>query len=509
MFQWINKIISRTGNETKTPVDELEREYFAPYVGRSDAKIVSPFYQALTMYQNVFSVHPQITYKKDKSKSRSRAESHPSFYVLSERPNPGMSRAVLWDMSIDDLFVRGEFFHHIIWSGSGKHKYTLPIPVSAVVDVKRDPRTWKKKYVVSTSLGQETLEEEDVVHVMLHPNEDGLRGVSLTKYAADSMSLHTQVRDAGAAFFRNAVRPGQYVTFPGNVAKEAAKELCDQIDEKHAGAKKRGGTFYLTNGGEMKPLNDQTAEEARIIEALNSSVADCARWFNLDPQVLGDGANNKYNSLEAANQALYQKSYSPLLSKIELEYNAKLFGVGSDYYSEFLVEAMLKGDPKSQAEVDSIYLAAKVYLPNEVRAWKNMPDLPETAITPAPDATTETPEDQQPDDTKAAETATTEAASTDQTAAAADGAVQQTGLNGAQIASLLAICDKVALREYPAPAAIQLILASFPLMDVATVTSIVNAVAAFEPPKQPEPEQPQPEQPQETNGLDPENEPQA
>lgn len=75
--------------------------------------------------------------------------------------------------------------------------------------------------------------------------------------------------------------------------------------------------------------------------------------------------------------------------------------------------------------------------------------------------------------------------------AASAGDVQGTALNGAQIASLLLICDKLAARSYPPEAVTALVKASFPLMDPALieafVTSLRNAPATPRPAPSPTP----------------------
>lgn len=69
-------------------------------------------------------------------------------------------------------------------------------------------------------------------------------------------------------------------------------------------------------------------------------------------------------------------------------------------------------------------------------------------------------------------------ASTDPSAenAAASGDVQGTALNGAQIASLVALTDKLATKAYPADATEAIIQAAFPLMDRALISKFVTSL---------------------------------
>jgi len=59
--------------------------------------------------------------------------------------------------------------------------------------------------------------------------------------------------------------------------------------------------------------------------------------------------------------------------------------------------------------------------------------------------------------------------------------VQETALNGAQIASMVQIAQSVADGMLPAETAIQMMLVAFPSMDEAEARAIINPAAAFEP----------------------------
>lgn len=74
-------------------------------------------------------------------------------------------------------------------------------------------------------------------------------------------------------------------------------------------------------------------------------------------------------------------------------------------------------------------------------------------------------------------------------AAGQGGGVQATALNGAQIASLVQIADKVALRQYPAAAAVAIVQAAFPLMSLSLIRSFIDALATYEAPAPATPEE--------------------
>ncbi|MBN9520847.1 phage portal protein [bacterium] len=377
------------------PLDALPEDYFLKIAGgavpwpnevtANGALALSPFYAALRLYQRTVGSLPLVTYK-DGEAGRERDKSNPAYYLLHAKPNPAMSRAVFWEHAIRDLFLRGEFFAQIIRKGTGEGgapAMILPVPYSSVEGVRlvevadaQIGKTFELKYLVHTTGGREIVPGRNMIHVMNYPDPCSYRGLSLVSFAAQSLALHSQVQTAGTAFFTNAVRPSGYISWPGTVQPEPANELAKKVTDIHAGVANRGKTLWLSSGGKWEPFSDTTAEEAKIIEALSTSVADIARWFGCSPGDLGDTASYHYSTLDADRAAFYSRSVAPLLDKIELAVNDKLFGVGSDTYCEFLVDALLRGDPAQQSQIDTAYIQAGVYTRQEVRRWKNLPDIP-------------------------------------------------------------------------------------------------------------------------------------
>lgn len=380
MLTWLKSLNPfRSRSRQSYPLDRIPEGYFPDKEHNPDSSLsLSPFWAGLRLFQSTVGSLPLVTYREGKL-GRERYKSHPAYYLLHSKPNPSMTRATFWERNVDDLFRKGEFFIHVIWSGNGKPKHLLPVPHSAVQDVRRLPN-WKKEYKVRVHVDgvqrTETVPHEDMIHCVNFPDEDGLRGKSLETFACEALGLHKQVQEAGTAFFRNAVRPGNYVSFPGKVDNTAARTMVSEIDANHAGPGKRGKTFWLEQGGVLNPLNNTTAEEARIVEMLSASVADIARWFGVSPLTLGDLSRGTYSNLAADNSAFYQRSIRPLLDKIELAVNDCIFGEKSDAYAEFLVDAILRGDPLQQMQIDIGYTNAGIYLRSEPRRWKNLPDIP-------------------------------------------------------------------------------------------------------------------------------------
>lgn len=338
-----------------------------------EALTLSPVFAALRLYQSTIASLPLVTYRKLPDGGRERATTHPAYALLHERPNPAMSRSTFFEFVVRELFLSGEAFVHVRWRGNGSPLGLYPIPAANVTEVYVDAE-WNKAYVVRDQGGTEVYGDTDIIHLCRYSN-DGIRGVPLVRYAAESLGLHRQVLESAGAYYTNAAKPSGYLKYPGKLDKQAIENLKTEFRDEYAGTANTGKLPIIQNGGEFETFANTNATDAQIIEALGSSVTDVARWFGVSPLLLGDLSRGTYSNLAADNVAFYQRSVRPILDKIELECNAKLFGVESANYCEFLVDAILRGDPEQQARVAQTYVQAGIITRSEVRDWLNLPPL--------------------------------------------------------------------------------------------------------------------------------------
>lgn len=348
-----------------------------------EALSVSPFWCGVRLYQTVLGSLPLVTYRRAADDDRTRARDLTAYDLLHERPNPAMTRAVFFELLARALFLEREFVAVVRKDGNGDLVGIYPVPAACVVDVVIDA-DWRKWFLIRESDGVQVYPDAEVIHLFLY-SECGIRGRRLIDFAGESLGLHRRVIESGTAFYENSIRPSGYLKYPGQLDTTAAEVIKKWWKEEYAGGANTGKLPVVHAGGEFVPLNGVTAEDTRVIEALSASVDDCGRWLNLSPLQLFNLTRGTYSNLGADNQALYTRSIRPLLEKIELELNHKVFGVSSPVYAEFDVGALLRGDPLQQAEVANVGIQNGSITRNEQRGWLNLPKKPglDEPLTPA------------------------------------------------------------------------------------------------------------------------------
>lgn len=366
------------------------------------ALTLSPFWAALRLYQNAIAVLPLCTYSTDEDGGRSKIADKSLYGLLHDRPNPAMSRAAFFEFALREYFLQGEFFALIRWANNHRLLGLYPIHASRVSRIDIDDE-WQKVYHV-TGFDEPILDSE-MLHIV-HTSHCGFRGTPFIRYAAESLSLHKQVLDSATAYYANAAKPSGYLSYPSTINKDKFGNIKDNFLKDYQGVGNTGKVPILSDGGTFNTFPNTAAADAQIVEAIGASVDDIARWFdNLSPLTIGNLSRGTYSNSAADKLAFYQKNLLPVLEKFQLEINYKLFGVGSDTYAEFLTDAVLRADPKTQADVWHLGIQDGYILRSECRQWLNLSPVPglDSALQPMnmtnPETTPETPPTQEGDAT--------------------------------------------------------------------------------------------------------------
>lgn len=343
------------------------------------ALTLSPFWNALRLYQQTAASLPLVAYQKDADGGRHRLQDKATYNILHERPNPAQSRAVFMEQLLHDYWLQGEFFVRIQWANNHRLLALYPVPARSVEKIDFDD-AWNKTYHVNGE--DEPLQDDEMIHV-INFSIDGLRGVSFLRYAGESLGLHKQILDTATMLYENMPRVTGVVKQTSAINNNAKENLKESLKE-YQGPSQAGKTMFVPLGTDYSQLDTKSAEAAQIIEALNLSTMSIAQWFGLSPLVLGDLSRGTYSNSAADKLAFYQKNMLPILAKIEQEFNYKLFTSTSDVYAEFLLDNLLRADPLTQAQVWNSGLQAGYYLKSEVREWLNLPPVPGMDVATQP-----------------------------------------------------------------------------------------------------------------------------
>jgi HK97 family phage portal protein len=381
-------------------------------------------------------------------------ESGPIF-DLFESPGPeGQSAREFWQAVASWILMRGEAFL-VGYDGA-----------SWITDKPRLPKHWDiaapssvKAVKESGRLRGWTVASTPPISIahgaMVQPKEwnpyDADRGLGKLEVAMMEANLaYTGVR-WNVAYLANGAHPGGIITVRGQVDDNAKKRLRAGWDDTHAGPAKAGRTRILDNGAEYEPL-ELSHREMQFLEVLQWSRDAICAIFGVPKSLLSVTDDINYATAVVQERALYERAAIPLARLIADSVNNYLWSAGAKEWMMFdwsSVEALqVRVNEKLDAAKKMIEIG---YTRDEAAEYLDL-DLPRE------------------DDIDSVEVG-----------------VQDTALNGAQVASLTDIVKAVVAGELPGESAVAMIQVAFPTLDESEAKSIIDPAVSLaeETPEQP------------------------
>lgn len=207
---------------------------------------------------------------------------------------------------------------------------------------------------------------DDVIHIKAL-STDGLVGLSPVRQCRVALGLSQTLQEHAAGFFANGARPGGIlrlqrfgVPAPGVAAPDGAgdlEQLRDTWNQSHRGTANAHRIAVVSGEVDFTPLS-MPMDDVEFLEQRKLSAVEVARIFRVPPWMIGADAGSSMTYANVESQALAFVTYSlrPWLVAIEqaLSADTDLFTPGA--YCEFLLDALLRADSHTRAQVYALAL---------------------------------------------------------------------------------------------------------------------------------------------------------
>lgn len=214
---------------------------------------------------------------------------------------------------------------------------------------------------------------------------DALDGVSKIDALKGVLSEQVAAARFRAQMWQRGGRIGTYVTRPAAQAGTAdwsatarSKFIRDFAAQWAGPNSTADGIPLLDEGMDLKQIRFSAREE-QFVEATRLSLETIAQVYHVNPTMVGQLQNANYSNVREFRRALYGETLGPIVKQIEDRINAFLLpmlGVRSPkVYSEFNVDARLRGSFEEQAQVFSSSVGGPWLTVNEARALQNLPSV--------------------------------------------------------------------------------------------------------------------------------------
>jgi HK97 family phage portal protein len=269
---------------------------------------------------------------------------------------------------IKDVILYGNAYAYIERANDG-----TPINIiyceQGTVNISYNKQKQELYYNVSFINKKSRIEPINMIHLYKNTN-DGVKGISLSAYAQAVLKLAQATDKAASKYYSSGCALQGALTIKGS--RRGAKEQARQaFTDTHSG--KGSGLVILDDDMSYQQLSSN-ANDSQMIEARQFNVAEIARYFNINPILLGDNSGATFSSIEYANIEFIFHTLQPYITLIEEEFNRKLVKPSEQGYIKIDIDEkfLLKGDMKATSEYLSKLTTAGILTINEARAYLDL-----------------------------------------------------------------------------------------------------------------------------------------
>ena len=330
----------------------------------SQALALSAVYRCVEVITNSVASLPVKLYRVDEKGFRYELKNDLS-YILSKRPNRKMNAYTFYKLMMKDVLMAGNAYALIMRDGN-KVIGLQYIPAGLVSPIDKIDHI---EYMVTGIKG--TVRQEDIIHI-LNYSDNGVIGISVLAHARRVLGIADAGDKSAENFYKSGGCTSGFLKFTGPSSGAQRQEILSAWNQATGGPNNGpNGIAVLPSNIDYTQLSVDPAD-AQLLESRQFSVVEICRFFGVSPSKAFDLTHASYNNSEMAELAFLNDTLRPLLTKIELEFEIKLFQPEDNLDIKFDVNELLRTDKKSQAEYLTKMFNLGTMSPNEIRRELDM-----------------------------------------------------------------------------------------------------------------------------------------
>lgn len=338
-------------------------------VSPENALRLSAVWRCNSILSGVISSFKCQPFHEDDNGNRRIAKEHRTYKLFKKRPNPLYTKTVYWERAVTHLHLRGNHYAEIVLDKNGVDikQFNLILPTQV-----KDITLYNGKLWYNIIGRDNPIPMERMIHVP-HLGEDLISGKSVITYAREDLGIEIARRDAGGKFWQDGGDPKIVITTQQKMTATQASTL----KETYRNARREGGAIVAPFGSDIKNVSMSPADQEFIMSG-NFSIASICRWFGVPLHKLSELERATLNNVEQLAIEFLQDTISPIVEKIENEYETKCFTLPEeeDMELEFDMNSYLRADSTSRAEANRNAIQNGYKSPNEAALEEGRPSIP-------------------------------------------------------------------------------------------------------------------------------------
>lgn len=349
--------------------------YTGEEVNPDTALGISAAYACITILAETIASLPLILYRR-KGRGKERATDHPLYALLHDAPNKEHSSMVFRELLQGHLGGWGNGYGQIIRNGAGQVAEIWPLRPDRMEKVERvngERRyTYKRGGTIPTPYKQ-----SDIWHVQGF-GSDGLMGLSPVALARNELGVAIAAEKYGGRVFQNDARPTVVMMHPNTMSDAAWGRLEKNWKDTYGGADNAGKFALLEEGATIETIGFPP-EQSQFLETQKFAISQVARWYKIPLSLLGEHDKaSTYASVEQFMLSFVIHTIRPWVVRWEQSINTQLLTEKerkAGYYSEFLLDALLRGDTTARFEAYAKGIQNGFFCINDVRLKENLDEV--------------------------------------------------------------------------------------------------------------------------------------
>lgn len=338
------------------------------------AMLLSTVYRCVEVISDSVAQLPLEPYKMDSKGYKIKFTSHPTYKLLNKEPNPKMSRFTFMKTLIVSTLLKGNGYAYIERDELGNAKALHFIPSEFVTIL--TPTTIKDNIAYSVVGINKTVESCNMIHI-LNFSYDGITGVSTLAHAKNTLGLSVDSESHAAGFFKGGANLAGILKINSTLntkQKEELKRSWQSAFSPSVGTP--NGVAVLEGNMDFQPITVNPSD-AQLLETREFNVIDICRFFGVSPVKAFDLSKSSYSTVEATELAFLTDTLAPLLEKIELEFERKLYKPSErdSIDVRFDTSSLLRADKAALASYYNTLFNIGVISPNEIRRQLDLPAI--------------------------------------------------------------------------------------------------------------------------------------
>lgn len=330
---------------------------FKNAISAPNMKLSSVFAAVEIISNSVAEIPIEIKTRKDNTTNI--VAEHQLYHIFD---NCIQTKFIFMKMLIVDVLLYGNGFAYIERDNVGR-PINLVYLTKDDVSIEYNSTARSLYYKIRGIKGR--VEPINMIHLIKN-SKDGVKGIGVLDYAIDSANLSKYTEKAAQNYFSSGCHlAGVLSTTAARLTKEQRESIRQAWNEAHGSL--GTGMAILEAGMNYQPITGNS-KDSQLLETRLFNLQDIARFFNINPVLLGDLSHSSYSTIEASLLEFVTHTLFPYITLIENEFTRKLILPSeSNLFVDLDDNFILRSDKSSQANYLATLKNAGILTTNECR----------------------------------------------------------------------------------------------------------------------------------------------